>query len=230
MEIAPNVHWIKAGYVNMYMFADEAGWTLFDTGTSGKDKLVFETLAQLGGNPEDLKRIIVSHTDGDHVGSLAAIQARSGATVLASQESKPHLLSGKSPEHLPKLMQMFSNRFMKFDPVPEDTIELVADGDVLPYLGGLHVIKTAGHTSDHYSYYSPVTGVLFAGDALDTRNGRIGVLPKLITGNQELAEQAAIKLIELAPATIACGHGAPISDFSTEDLMTLFNKLRQEPA
>ena len=212
----------------MYLFADEDGWTLVDTGTPKKQNLVFDTLTELGESPAALKRIIITHTDIDHTGSLAAIQSKTGASVFASKETKPYLLTGKTPEHMPALMQKFVNTFMKFKPITEDCIQLVADGDKLPFLGGLEVIQTFGHTMEHYSFYSPVTGVLFAGDALGTRNGRIQSSPKAVTADRDLATQSAIKLLEMAPATLACGHGVPLSNFSTKEIMVLFNQLRQE--
>ena len=228
MEIASGVHWIDAGSVNMFLFADADGWTLVDAGMPRSKKRVFNTLAMLGHKPTDLKRILVTHSDFDHVGSLAAIQTESGATVITSHEAKPYLVSGTSPKHLPKLMQFFANTFFKYKPIAEEHIQRVSDGDVLPYLGELEVIQSFGHTMDHYSFFSPSTGVLFAGDALSTRNGRINSSPKRMTADQNLATQSAIKLLELAPATLACGHGRPTSTFSTKDIMSLFNKLRQE--
>ncbi len=228
MEIAPNVHWIDAGSVNLYLFADEDGWTLVDAGMPRRQHLVFDTLAELGQQPTDLKRILITHSDVDHAGGLAAIQAESGAVVITSQEAKPHLLSGKSPNHLPKIAQFVVNFLIKYKPIKEENIQFVADGDLLPYLGGLHVIQTFGHTLDHYSFFSPSTGILFAGDAINTREGRINPSPPSITADKDLAAQSAIKLLELAPATLACGHGRPLSNFSTEDILTLFNQLRQE--
>ena len=228
MEIAPNVHWIDAGSVNLYLFADEDGWTLVDSGMPRRQHLVFDTLAELGQQPTDLKRILITHSDVDHTGGMAAIQAESGAIVITSQEAVPYLTTGKTPNHLPRLTQFIVNTLFKFKPITSQNIQLVADGDVLPCLGGLHVIKTYGHTLDHYSFFSPSTGILFAGDALNTREGRINPSPPGITADKELATQSAIKLLELAPATLACGHGRPLSNFSTEDVMTLFNKLRQE--
>ena len=230
MEIYANVHCIKAGYVNIFMFLDEDGWTLVDTGTPGKEKLVYGTLAQLGHKPKDIKRIIITHADNDHAGSLAAIQAESGAVVITSKESKPYLLAGKSPPHLPKPLQFVVNTFMKYEPISQEVIQLVADGDVLPSLGGLHVIESKGHTPDHCAYYSPSTGVLFAGDALDTRNGRVGFPPMLVTGDKELAAQAALKLLDLVPTTLACGHGEPTSDFSIEEARRFFRKQSKEAA
>ncbi len=228
MEIAPNVHWIDAGFVNMYLFADEDGWTLVDTGRPRDPHLVFATLEKLGQKPKDLKRILITHADYDHTGGLAAIQKKSEATVFASLATKPYLLSGKSPNHLPALMQTIVNTFFKFDPIPEDVIQPISDGDVLAYLGGIQVMQTRGHTLDHHAFYNPATGVLFAGDALNTKNGRINSSPKRMTAKQDLATLSAIKLLELAPATLACGHGTPLSNYSTKEVMTLFNELRQE--
>jgi hypothetical protein len=34
-------------------------------------------------------------------------------------------------------------------------------------------------------------------------------------------------LLELTPATFACGHGQPLSSHAVDDLMAFFNELRQ---
>jgi len=87
-------------------------------------------------------------------------------------------------------------------------------------------MATPGHTPDHHSFYCPTRGLLFAGDALNTRNGRLQRTPKRITANQQQANQSARKLLELTPATFACGHGSPMQNHSSEDIMQLFNQLR----
>jgi glyoxylase-like metal-dependent hydrolase (beta-lactamase superfamily II) len=93
---------------------------------------------------------------------------------------------------------------------------------------GLQVLATPGHTLDHLSFYSPSTGVLFTGDAIDSRRGQLNRSRKLITADHNLANQSAIRLIELAPAVFACGHGAPLLDHDSSTLMKFFNDLRQE--
>ena len=60
--------------------------------------------------------------------------------------------------------------------------------------------------------YSPAAGVLFAADALNTRDGRLQLTPRRITADQAAAERTAARLLELSPAVIACGHGAPLVD------------------
>lgn len=71
------------------------------------------------------------------------------------------------------------------------------------------------------------TGILFAGDALNTRNGRVK-LPPRITADKTAARQSGIRLLELSPAIIACGHGNPSTKPTADELMPVFNTLRQE--
>ena len=225
-EILPDVYYL-AGSVNIYLFVEDDGLTLVDAGLPGSDKKVLAAIQESGHQPSDLRRILVTHADVDHVGGLAAIQAATGATVITSAESATYIANGRSPDHLPAPLQWFTNTFFKSKPVPADAVQLCQDGDELPLLGGLQVMATPGHTSDHHAFYSPSLGLLFAGDALRVDNGRLQRSPKRITANQEQANQSAIKLLELTPATFACGHGEPMQNHSSDDIMMLFNELRQ---
>jgi glyoxylase-like metal-dependent hydrolase (beta-lactamase superfamily II) len=227
-EIAPNVYRIAAGYVNLYLIAEDDGLTLIDTGMPRSEKRVWETIEEIGRQRSDLTRIVMTHADLDHAGSLAAIQSETGAKVYAGVETAVFLQKGKSPKHLPWLMQTISNLFVRYKAVPSDAIEIVKDGDVLPILDGFQVLETPGHTMDHHSFFSPNQGVLFAGDALNTNTGGLQSSQPRITADNELAKRSAIRLLELASAVIACGHGDPMQNFSSEDLMELFNQLRQD--
>ena len=227
-EIASGIYWIDGGGSNFYLCADDDGLALIDCGMPRREQHVWDLLAELGRSPTDLTRILITHADIDHAGSVAALKARSGAKVYVGQESAALLPHGRSPQHLPWVIQFLSNQFFKYPSVPADTLQLFADGDELPVMDGLQVMATPGHTLGHFSFYHPVMGVLFAGDALTTRNGRLQTMPSLITADKEAARRSAIKLLELAPAVIACGHGAPSTDHSSNDLMALFNELRRE--
>ncbi len=226
-EIAPNVYRIAAGYVNLYLIAEEDGLTLIDTGMPRSQKLVWQTIAEIGRQRSELTRIVVTHADIDHAGSLAAIQLKTGAKVYAGEETAVFLQKGQSPKHLPWLMQTISTLFVRYKTVPSDVIEIVKEGDVLPILNGLQVLATPGHTMDHHSLFSANQGILFTGDALNTNSGSLQSSPPRITADNEAAKRSAIRLLELTPATIACGHGDPAQNFSSEDLIELFNQLRQ---
>lgn len=69
--------------------------------------------------------------------------------------------------------------------------------------------------------------LLFAGDTLNVRNGRLQRSPKRMTANEAQARQSAIRLLELTPTIFACRHGQPMQNHSSEDIMILFNELKQ---
>ncbi len=227
MELQSNIYWLDGGASNLYLCVAEDGLTLIDTGMPGRHKLVFEKITALGYALADLKRILITHADIDHAGSAAVIQRETGATVLAGPETAELLRQGKSPKHMPRLAQFILDRFFKYKPVPTTAIQIIHDGAELPVLNQLRALATPGHTLDHFSFYSPATGVLFAGDALNTRNGRLNCTPKRITADQAAATRSAIRLLDLAPALIACGHGRPMNNHSSDDLMQLYKTLRE---
>ena len=84
MEITPDVHLIPGGFVNTYLISDPDGLTLIDAGLARRWRKILKYIASLGHAPQDLRRILVTHADGDHAGGLAALQAASGARVYAS--------------------------------------------------------------------------------------------------------------------------------------------------
>lgn len=227
MQIAPSVYWLSGRSVNVFLCQDEDGLTLIDTGMPGRQAQILEAIAKLGFRSSEVVRIIITHADIDHAGGAAAIQAETGATVYAGAETSALLCRCRSPKHMPWLAQFLMERFMSYSPCPEAAIETCQEGDVLPVLGELQVLATPGHTLGHHSFYSPTAGVLFAGDALQTRGGRLQVSPKFVTADRDAARRSAIRLLNLAPAHFACGHGPPMSDHSSDDLMILLNELRQ---
>ena len=228
MEIAPNIHWLEAGSSNIYLIVDLPNIVLVDAGMPKRQDTVWDLLHDLGYQPSDLTHILVTHADMDHVGSLAALQAASGAQVLAGADSAKLITQGKSPKHMPVIIQWIIDTFMSYTPVAENHISLFRDGDTLPFLGDLEVLSTPGHTLDHFSFFCPTAGVLFAGDALNTRNGRINLTPPRITADKTAARHSGIRLLQLSPAVIACGHGTPSTSHTSDELMQIFNTLRQE--
>lgn len=212
MPMPSDVLVIDTGSVNCYLCRDLDGYTLIDCGMPGKADLLFESLAEFGGRPADLRRIVITHADIDHAGSAAVVQARSGATIYAGEATDTLLAGGRSPQHMPRAAQFVIDRFVRYRRLEPERIETIAEGDVLPVLGGLRVLAAPGHTLDQHALYSPSAGVLFAADALNTRDGRLQTTPSRITADRAAADRTAVRLLELAPAVIACGHGAPLID------------------
>ena len=227
MEIFPNLHWLEAGYANVYLYVEESGLTLVDTGPPGREEKILAYIGQtLKLPPDALRRILITHADWDHAGSACALHETTGAPVLAGRESVDYLRRGKSPPHMPRPVQFFVDRLARYSPLPEGALKVVADGEALPSCGGLEVLSTPGHTPDHHSFYSAETGIIFAGDALGTRSGTLGLSAGFVTADVDAARRSARRLLALAPAVFACGHGEPLQGHTLRDLMTVLQELK----
>lgn len=170
MEALPQVYCYATRAVNCYLCVADDGLTLIDASTPNQADHIFNFIQRIGFHPRDLRRIVVTHTDRDHVGSLAEIQAATGVKVFAGEESIAWLQRGRAPAHLPRPLQSLTDRFFRYESLPANVMQPMRDGEVLPVLDGLQVFASPGHTPDHVAFFSRTAGVLFAGDALDRKS------------------------------------------------------------
>ena len=219
MQIIPNVHLVKGSVSNCYLILDGDGLTLIDAGLSRDRQKIAKYISDLGRTPNDLRRIIITHADGDHVGSLAALQAASGARTYSSAVEAKAIAEGKSSRPLKPqggqkvvfaLLRPLMARMLQ---APSATVdEIVGDGEVLPVLGGLRIISTPGHTPDHISLFAPSAGILFVGDSLVVEGDMLLGSRGMNTWDQVKANES-VKLQAALGARIVCsGHGPVILD------------------
>jgi glyoxylase-like metal-dependent hydrolase (beta-lactamase superfamily II) len=211
MEIQPNVHLIPSSIVNVYLIVEPDGLMLIDTGLPGNFKTVLKYIAGLGKQPTDLKRIILTHSDGDHVGALVALKSATGARVYASPIEAQAIEAGKVSRDL-KMKGLLALLFRTvvgplFKAKPAHVDELINDGDVLPILGGLRVVATIGHTPGHISLYAPASRILFGGDSMVSEKSGLRVSRGMNTWDEAKAKEA-VKIQAALGAEIVCvGHG-----------------------
>jgi glyoxylase-like metal-dependent hydrolase (beta-lactamase superfamily II) len=227
MELLPNLHWIQGRASNIYLWRHEGSLIMVDTGMPGDARKIITYMADNGMGLAEVEAILVTHADIDHAGGAAELSAACDSLVYASQASAQYLVRGKSPKHLPRAVQFLSDRFFGYRPVSRDKIRFIKDGHALPELENIQALATPGHCADHISYFSPVHGILFAGDALNCRGGAMGLSARRITADQSLAAHSARRLLKLTPAVFACGHGRPFIHHDSDDLMMLFRQLGQ---
>ncbi len=216
MEIVPNVHAIPGTVVNVYLLVDADGLTLIDTGLAGNDKKVLKYIAGLGRRPQDLKRIILTHSDGDHVGALAALKAATGARTYANPIEAKAIQAGRPSRALKVrgiLAMLFKVMFIFFKAKPATVDELLSDGQVLPVLGGLRVVETIGHTPGHISLFAPSAKILFTGDSMTaSADGQLRTSRGRTTWDEVKAIEA-VKIQAALGAQIVCvGHGPIVRD------------------
>ena len=78
------------GFLNLTLILDEQeGAALVDAGLPGHAETIGAAMADAGIGVRDLRRIIFTHQDLDHIGSGAALVRQSGARVLAHAADDP---------------------------------------------------------------------------------------------------------------------------------------------
>jgi glyoxylase-like metal-dependent hydrolase (beta-lactamase superfamily II) len=210
MEIARDVHLIPGIIANAYLVTDPSGLTLIDAALPNNAAKILRFFQEIGCEPGDLRRIIITHADIDHVGSLESIRQATHAAVATSQVEAEAIRAGKPSRELKvsrlaKMLMSVVAAFFKAKPSQVD--EILAGGEEFPLLGGAKVIATPGHTPGHLSLWSPSRRILFSGDSILVRPDSL--LPSQGANNWDADKSvASFKLqSELHPALICGGHG-----------------------
>lgn len=217
MKISENVYLVDGVVANPYILEDPDGLTIIDTGIPRSEKKILAFVAELGHSSGDIKRIILTHADMDHVGGLSALQKATSARTFASEIEARAIAAGRSSREikprgfsLRRLLFSVVRPFMTAAPVKVDAI--LEDGEVLPVLGGLRVVATPGHTPGHISLFSPENGILFCGDSIvSDKDGLHGSRPGL-TWDEACARESERKQAALGATIVCSGHGPVVMD------------------
>jgi glyoxylase-like metal-dependent hydrolase (beta-lactamase superfamily II) len=216
MKIASNIHLIPGVTANPYLLVDPDGLTLIDTGIPGSANKILRYIKQAGYSLRDLNRILLTHADYDHAGSLAALKKATGARVYASLYEARAVATGKFPRSLKtdniflKPVFALAERLGRISPAHVD--EHISDGQVLPVLNGLHVVDTKGHTPGHLSYFASSVGILFSGDSILSVKKRLVGSHGSVTWDQGKADAAVFKQLALKARIVCSGHGEVVMD------------------
>jgi glyoxylase-like metal-dependent hydrolase (beta-lactamase superfamily II) len=216
MEIIPNVHLIPKTVANPYLLMDPDGLTLIDAGLPGSHKKVLRYMAGLGHAPAELKRVVITHADYDHIGGLAALKKATGARVYASPFEAQAMAEGhpsrpiKPRRLVTKLMFGLMAGFFK--PARIQVDELLSDGQILPMLGGLRVLETPGHTPGHISLFAPSLGILFCGDSIVSGEAGLRGSSGANNWDQAKSDESVRKQAALGARIVCSGHGPVVMD------------------
>src|ERR687895_1310696 len=218
-------------FLNLTLIVDEQnGNTLVDAGLPGQAEAIGAALLEADTGVRDLRRIIFTHQDLDHIGSGAALIRESGARVLAHPADAPHI-EGKqrplkfTPEMLERRPQM-REVLERLEPVGVD--EYLEDGERLDLAGGTRVIFTPGHTPGHLSLYLERPKVLVAGDALTAEGGHLNGPNPPFTLDVGEAARSVRRLADLDVETIICYHGGVVGEDANGQLRRVIQEVSGE--
>ncbi|RSD23273.1 MBL fold metallo-hydrolase [Mesobacillus subterraneus] len=192
--------------VNCYLIEEEDGLTLIDAALPNSATPILRAAEQIG---KDIKRIMLTHAHGDHVGALDELKAKLNVPVYISA-CDSRLLEGDTSLDASEAQTPIRGGVPKNIKTKPDV--LIKEGD---RIGSLLAIQTPGHTPGSMSFLDERTNALIAGDAFQTRGGTAvaGVtvpwfpFPAMATWNKNYALQSAKRISELKPSLLAVGHG-----------------------
>ncbi|MFD1678123.1 MBL fold metallo-hydrolase [Alicyclobacillus fodiniaquatilis] len=196
---------------------DDKDVILVDTGMPGMLPAIRAEMEQVGVPFARLSKVILTHQDFDHIGGLPEILATAERPieVLAHELDKPYI-EGEKP-------------LIKHDPArgtpPSAKVDaVIGDGDVLPYVGGLTVIFTPGHTPGHISLYHAEHKTLITGDAIIANDGELVGPNESFTPDLPLAWKSIARFATFDVETALCYHGGICDKAVNEQFAKLANR------
>lgn len=217
-------------YLNLSLIKDPIhGATLVDAGLPGQAEVIGGLLAESGVEISQLRRIILTHQDIDHIGSLAQLVSASGAQVLAHAVEVPFIDGTQLPRFArPEVLtQRPELRTVAAAFQPTHVDQALEDGTRLDLAGGVRVMFTPGHTPGHLCLYLERSKALISGDALTADNGRLQGPNESATPDMPTARASIRKLAMLDIATIVCYHGGVVSEDAGGQLRRLAQSLAE---
>jgi glyoxylase-like metal-dependent hydrolase (beta-lactamase superfamily II) len=216
MEIAPGVHAVRL--LNVYAFLiDEPELSLIDAGLIGSGGRVQRHIVRIGRKPDDLARIICTHAHPDHIGGVRELAGERDVEVLMH----PADLDGLSVTLRDAVANRNRGQLIAYFTRHPGEATPVADGQVLPILGGLRVVHTPGHTPGSICLYAERHKLLFVGDTLQVIRGTVTFASTVFSEDLPLARSSVARMAALDVETIAFSHYPPWREGANQVLRAL---------
>ncbi len=196
------------GVCHLLVEPDGRGAVLLDTGLVGEQGQIRRAVRRLGLEPQDVRAILLTHGHLDHAGNLAWAQAWSGAKIYAHAAEQAHI-DGTFPYRgvnrwCGRLER--AGRALLGVGAPAKIDVTIADGDELPWWGGLRVVHLPGHTLGHCGFYSARHDVLFSGDLFASYFFKVHLPPPILNSAPELIPASLEKARALGARFVVPQH------------------------
>jgi glyoxylase-like metal-dependent hydrolase (beta-lactamase superfamily II) len=196
----------QLGMVNAYLVEEEDGLTLVDAMLPRAHKKILAAAETLGA---PIRRILLTHAHGDHIGSLDAL-----AAALPDAEV---LISARDARFLAKDMSLDPDEPQEklrggYPGAKTRPTRTIAPGE---RVGSLEAHAAPGHTPGQLAFLDTRDRTLYAADTYSTLGGVATTakanprfpLPAMATWHKPTALATARAMRALDPARLAPGHG-----------------------
>jgi glyoxylase-like metal-dependent hydrolase (beta-lactamase superfamily II) len=183
----------------------EPDLSLIDCGYAGSRGRIDRAITARQRSIGQLRRVVITHGHPDHAGSARELAAAGIPILIHPADGGRLRTTWRDALRSPSRGRVFS----AMTPEPPELVP-IADGDVLPMLGGLQVVHTPGHTPGSVCLYGARDRILFVGDTLQRRFGRVSFASALYSDDHAAARRSVQRLAELDVETIVFSHYAPV--------------------
>jgi glyoxylase-like metal-dependent hydrolase (beta-lactamase superfamily II) len=220
MELEPGLHRIGNDIVAAYLVVTPAGVTVIDAGLAGHWRDLLSELTSIGRSLDDVKGVILTHGDADHVGFAERLRREHGVPVYIHPDDAGRAKGGEKPANAKQAMKLGATAGFALYSVRKgglrttwltETVD-VRDGDTLDLPGAPRIIGLPGHSAGSIAVHVPELSAVFVGDALTTRHvltGRVGAQPAPFSDEPERAIASLRALLPTRATWVLPGHGAP---------------------
>ncbi len=220
MEIAPNLHAVPLKSAGAFLVTDDR-LTMIDAGLAGSRPMLLRYLGGIDRSIDELERIVCTHGHPDHVGGVRELADGAEVEVFVHPADLEGVsLTVREALVTPSGDSLRGRLLQAVTPHPGAATPL-NDGDVLPVLGGLEVIHTPGHTPGSVCLYARGPKVLFTGDVLQVRRGKLAFASPIFSHNHAQARASVQRLTHLDVDMIAFSHFEPMRAGASDALADL---------
>ncbi|WP_052850531.1 MBL fold metallo-hydrolase [Streptomyces avicenniae] len=220
MKLAPHLHRLGSDVVASYLIDTPDGITLIDAGLPGHWQDLQRELRSLGKSADDIRGLVLTHGDSDHIGFAERLRSEHGVPVFVHAADAARARTGDKPKTPAGPMRplatlgflTYSLRKNGMRPRYLAEVTEVADGDVLDLPGSPVIVGMPGHSPGSVAIHVPLAEAVFVGDALTTRHvltGRTGPQPAPFTDDPAQALASLDRIAGLDASWVLPGHGAP---------------------